>query len=287
MAFPRHMICGYPQPERWKGLRMKSKEAIIAQQKDFVQGLRDRTSDFISSVDTSEIESILLSGSLSRADFFPRRKENGEYDGMVDLIVMRKKGSTITAEDVFGPDQDPPIPYHCVKAFGTWFAILFTDFIDVEKFSQFEEPRKFSVLESQILYDPHDSYKTELAGIHQFASGEQRNKLNDSLGYIHYLISDYKKDRWYRRDAFIQLHENLNTAIRAGVRALFYLNGFYSPAEDRALYYSHSLPKLPGNYAQLISQACSQDTESEEDYFRREKLFMEKIVGFIEAGTGC
>ena len=286
MAFPRHMICGCPQPERWKGLRMKSKEAIIAQQKDFVQGLRDRTSDFIRSIDTSEIESILLSGSLSRADYFPRRKENGEYDGMVDLIVMRKKGSTITAEDVFGPDQDPPIPYHCVKAFGTWFAILFTDFIDVEKFSQFEEPRKFSVLESQLLYDPDDSYKTELVRIHHFARGEQRNKLNDSLGYIHYLISDYKKDRWYRRDAFIQLHENLNTAIRAGIRSLFYLNGFYSPAEDRALYYSHSLPKLPDNYAQLISQACSQNTESEEDYFRREKLFMEKIVRFIETGSG-
>ncbi len=266
---------------------MKSKEAVIAQQKDFVQGLRDRTSSFINSIDKSEIESILLSGSLSRADYFPRRKEDGEYDGMVDLIVMRKKGSSITAEDVFGPDQDPPIPYHCVKANGTWFAILFTDIIDVEKFSQFEEPRKFSVLESQILYDPDGSYKNELARIHQFAQKEIQDKLDDSLGYIHYLISDYKKDRWYRRDAFIQLHENLNTAIRAGIRALFYLNGFYAPAEDRALYYSHSLPELPGNYAQLISQACSQDTESEEDYFRREKLFMEKIVGFIEAGRGC
>ena len=280
---------GYGLPRRiilWI-LRMKSKEAVIARQKDFVQGLRDRTSSFINSTDKSEIESILLSGSLSRADYFPRRKEDGEYDGMVDLIVMRKKGSSITAEDVFGPDQDPPIPYHCVKANGTWFAILFTDIIDAEKFSKFEEPRKFSVLESQILYDPDGSYKSELARIHQFAQKEIQDKLDDSLGYIHYLISDYKKDRWYRRDAFIQLHENLNTAIRAGIRSLFYLNGFYAPAEDRALYYSHSLPELPGNYAELISQACSQDTESEEDYFRREKLFMEKIVGFIEAGRGC
>ena len=265
---------------------MKSKEAVIEQQKDFVQELRKRTSDFINSIDKSEIESILLSGSLSRADYFPRRKENGEYDGMVDLIVMRKKGSAIKAEDVFGPDQDPPIPYHCVKIDGIWFAILFTDFIDADRFSQFEEPRKFSVLESQILYDPDDSYKNELARIKQFAKGELQNKLNDSLGYIHYLISDYKKDRWYRRDAFIQLHENLNTAIRAGIRSLFYLNGFYSPAEDRALYYSHSLPKLPDNYAELISEACSQDTESEEDYFRREKIFMDNIVGFMEAVKG-
>ena len=102
------------------------------------------------------------------------------------------------------------------------------------------------------------------------------------MGYIHYLLSDYKKDRWYRRDAFIQLHENLNTAIRAGIRALYYLNGFYSPAEDRAIYYSHSLQKLPEKYEELIVQVCNQKTDSEEDYFRREKIFMDNIVGFIE-----
>jgi hypothetical protein len=261
---------------------MKTKEAIIEQQKEFIQEMKNKTFALINSIDKSEIETILLSGSVSRADFFPLKKENGEYRGHVDLIVMRKKGSSATAEDIFGPDQDPPIPYHCVKVDGVWYAILFTDFIDTEMFSHFDEPRKFSVMESQILYDPNNSYKNELEKINQFVKEDCKKFLNDSLGYIHYLISDYKKDRWYRREAFIQMHENLNTAIRAGVRALFYLNGFYSPAEDRAIYYSHSLPKLPENYAEIISQACNQNTGSEEDYFRREKIFMEKIVGFIE-----
>ena len=261
---------------------MKNKEFINEQQKDFIQELKNTTLDFINSIDKSEIETILLSGSVSRGDFFPRQKENGEYDGMVDLIVMKKHGSRMTAEEIFGPDQDPPIPYHCVKIDNLWFAILFTDFIDTNMFSQFDEPRKFSILESQILYDPNNSYKNELSKINQFAQEELKNKVNESLGYIHYLISDYKKDRWYRRDAFIQMHENLNTAIRAGVRALFYLNGFYSPAEDRAIYYSHSLSKLPDNYPEVISQTCNQNSDSEEDYFRREKIFMDKIVGFIE-----
>ena len=261
---------------------MKTKEVIIEQQKDFIQEMKDKTSALINSIDKSEIETILLSGSVSRADYFPKIKEDGDINGMVDLIVMRKKGSSVTAEDIFGPDQDPPIPYHCVKVDGVWYAILFTDFIDTEMFSHFDEPRKFSVMESQILYDPNESYKNELEKIKQFVKEDCKKFLNDALGYIHYLISNYKKDRWYRRQAFIQMHENLNTAIRAGVRALFYLNGFYSPAEDRAIYYSHSLPKLPENYAEIISQACSQITDSEEDYFRREKIFMEKIVGFIE-----
>ncbi len=261
---------------------MKTKEVIIEQQKDFIQEMKDKTSVFLNSIDKSEIETILLSGSVSRADYFPKIKEDGDINGMVDLIVMRKKGSSVTAEEIFGPDQDPPIPYHCIKIDDVWWAILFTDFIDTEKFKQYEEPRKFSILEAQILYDPNKSYKNELEKINQFVKEDLKKNLDGALGYIHYLISDYKKDRWYRRQAFIQMHENLNTAIRAGVRALFYLNGFYSPAEDRAIYYSHSLPKLPENYAELISQACSQITDSEADYFRREKIFMEKIVGFIE-----
>ena len=261
---------------------MRKKEFIIEHQKDFIQGVKDKISDLINKIDKSEIESILLSGSVSRGDFFPRQKENGEYDGMADLIVMRKKGSNISAEDIFGPDLDPPIPYHCIKTGSLWIAILFTDFIDTDNFSHFDEARKFSVLESQILYDPNNSYRRELGRINQFVKGDLQKHFNDSLGYIHYLISNYKKDRWLRREAFVQLHENLNTAIRAGVRALFYLNGFYSPAEDRALYYSYSLPKLPENYAEVISKVCNQNTDSEEDYFRREKVFMEKIVAFIE-----
>ena len=263
--------------------KMKTKEAIVEQQKDFIQEMKDKTVAFINSIDKSEIETILLSGSVSRGDYFPQKKENGEYNGMVDLIVMRKKGSGITAEEIFGVNQEPDIPFHCVKVCNVWFEILFTDFIDADIFSKFEEAKKFSVLESQILYDPNNSYKNELEKINQFVKEDLKNNLNGTLGYIHYLISDYKKDRWYRRDAFIQLHENLNTAIRAGVRALFYLNGFYSPAEDRAIYYSHSLPKLPGNYAEVILQICNQNTDSEEDYLRREKIFLENIVGFVES----
>ena len=153
----------------WKWEKsMKTKEVIIEQQKDFIQKMKDKTFTFINSIDKSEIETILLSGSLSRGDYFPQKKENGEYNGMVDLIVMRKNGSSITAEDIFGANQEPEIPFHCIKFDGIWFEILFTDFIDTDMFSKFEEPRKFSVLESQILYDTNNSYKNELVKINQF-----------------------------------------------------------------------------------------------------------------------
>ena len=58
------LLCGYNQKN------MKTKEVIIEQQKDFIQNLKNITYDFINRIDKSEIETILLSGSVSRADFF-------------------------------------------------------------------------------------------------------------------------------------------------------------------------------------------------------------------------
>ena len=171
---------------------MKNKEVIIEQQKDFIQEMKEKTLSFINSIDKSQIETVLLSGSVSRGDYFPEKKENGEYNGMIDLIVMRKNGSKITAENIFGANQESGIPFHCVKADGVWFEILFTDFIDKEKFSQFEEPRKFSVLESQILYDPNNSYKNELEKINNFAKEDLKHNLANTLGYIHYLLPENK-----------------------------------------------------------------------------------------------
>ena len=69
---------------------MKNKEFIIEQQKDFIQGLKNKTIDFINKIDKSEIETILLSGSVFRGDYFP-----GKFDGMVDLIVMKKMEATL------------------------------------------------------------------------------------------------------------------------------------------------------------------------------------------------
>ncbi|MCQ2386410.1 MAG: hypothetical protein MJ078_07045 [Clostridia bacterium] len=71
---------------------------------------------------------------------------------------------------------------------------------------------------------------------------EKRLNQTDKLLYQYFrnsvfalecLLSDYKKDRWLRRKAILQLHENLNTAIRMGILCLYYKNNSYAPAEDR------------------------------------------------------
>lgn len=83
---------------------MKDKNQIIEQQKNFISESKQKALDFISKTDKTEIETILLSGSVARGDSFP-----GKYGEMTDLIIMRKPGSRISPEELFGENQNPGI----------------------------------------------------------------------------------------------------------------------------------------------------------------------------------
>jgi predicted nucleotidyltransferase len=52
-------------------------------QKDYIQKMEKHANDFIDFIEKKEIETILLSGSVSRGDYCP-----GKNGGMIDLIVI-------------------------------------------------------------------------------------------------------------------------------------------------------------------------------------------------------
>ncbi|QQO09180.1 hypothetical protein [Breznakiella homolactica] len=243
-------------------------------QKEYISKIKKHAAKYLKTIDKTEIETILLSGSVSRGDYFPSEK-----GGMIDLIVMRKENSKITAEKIFGKDQDPYIPYHCIKWNGEWFAILFGDFITSQKFRKTEEARKYALLESQILYDESGKYKEELASIESFAKEEQKKELEVEKNYIQYVLS--KEKRWEIREAYSQMHQNLNTAINQGIRCLYYKNNKYAPAEDRRLYYSYELDQLPENYEALMIKLMRQEIDSKKDYERRKKLFTDSFMAVL------
>lgn len=256
---------------------IKTKADIAKKQASLIGNLIHDAKAFIDSLDKTDIQTILLSGSVSRGDYYP-----GKFGGMIDLTVMRRPGSGITAEMLFGPNEEPEMPFHCVTVNNIHYQILFLDFIDYTVFQTFDEPRKYAFLESRMLYDENDKYTKELETITKFSYIDQYKLLNGCLGYIAYLLSDYKKDRWYRREAYCQMHENLNTSIRLIVQCMYYINNKYAPAEDRRLYYSYSLDKLPQNYEEAITEVYKQDISSEGDYFRRETAFNTKLLDFVK-----
>jgi len=255
---------------------MEKYSSIASKQRSFITNCIGKTNIMINKINKENIDTVLLSGSVARGDYYP-----GKLGGMIDLTVFKDKSSQITAEDIFGKNEDPDIPFHCINRDGTWFQIVFNDYIDCEEFKKLDESKKSALLESVILFDKNDKYKKELQKINDYSKNEQKQKLNDGVGHINYLLSDYKKDRWQRRYAYSQLHENLNLAIRIVICCLFYINNRYVPAEDRRFYYSLDLEKLPNNYESVLVEINKQDISSESDYKRREKLFYENLQNYI------
>jgi hypothetical protein len=249
---------------------------MVERQKEYIQKMRNHAYEFLNSIDKNEIETILLSGSVSRGDYCP-----GKNGGMIDLIVMKKEGAKISPDEIFGPDQHPYIPFHCIRWNGEWFEILFTDFIDCNKFKEFDEPRKFSVMESKIIYDPDGKYKNGLETIEKYAEEDLKNKLKGTLGHLKYIIG--KEPRWEIREAYPHMHNNLNIAIELGICCLYYFNGRYAPADDRKLYYTYELEKLPKDYEKLLVKLFEQKIESKKDYERRKKLFTEEFIGILQS----
>ncbi len=247
---------------------------MIEKQKEYVQKMRNHTREFIDTIDKNKIETVLLSGSVSRGDYFP-----GKKGGMIDLIVMKKEWADTTADEIFGPNQKPYMPYHCVEWNGEWFEIFFTDFIECNKFKIFNEPRKCSIMESKILYDPNEKYKDEIKTIEKYVKEELKGKLQGTIEHIKYIIG--KEGRWERREAYPHMHNNLNIAIELGICCLYYLNGKYAPADDRKLYYTYELEKLPQNYDELMVKLFEQKIDSKEDYERRKTLFVEEFLGIM------
>ena len=256
---------------------MKSKTEIAEQQQSFIDALKQKTIDFLYTIDKSEIETILLSGSVARGDYFP-----GQFDGMIDLTVMKKSGSEAAPDEIFGKNEDGDIPFHCIKRDGIWYEINFIDFINAEAFKKLKIPERNALLESKILYDPNHKYEDELMNINIWSQVDLKKLLHEEFRYIIYLLGDYKVDRWNRRQAYIQMNENLNAAIRTAIHCLYYINGLYWSAEDRNLYYSLSLEKIPENYSRIIMELCTQKPDNESDYFHRESLFKSEIMRFIE-----
>ncbi|MDA3901548.1 MAG: hypothetical protein PF637_13650 [Spirochaetes bacterium] len=255
---------------------MKTEKDIIKKQKHYVSSITEQVRTFVDGLDKKHIQTILLSGSVARGDYYPDK-----YGGMVDLTVMRVDAGKITAEELFGPDVEPEIPYHCVIRDGVVFQIWLDDFIDMEAFKKLDESAKYAIIESHMLFDRDNLYFDTCSAIKVFQARDLSEKCENCIGIINYLLSDYKKDRWYRRQAYVQMHENLNTAIKTAIKCLFYLNNKYVPAKDRRLYYSFGLKYLPENYEELINSVLKQDVCSEQDYIRREALFNSRFFSFI------
>ena len=154
--------------------------------------------------------------------------------------------------------------------------------MNFESFRQMQIPQRSELLESRILYDINQKYQNELMQIDIWSRVDFKKQLLEEFKYIIYLLGEHKIDRWNRHQVYVQMNKNLNAAIRTSIHCLYYINGLYYAAEDKCLYYSLSLEKIPENYSRIIFDLCTQKLNDEKDYFRRESIFKSEILRYIE-----
>jgi hypothetical protein len=254
---------------------MKKSEIVELRASD-ISLIRKRADSFVESIQKENLSAILMSGSVARGDFFP-----GRLGGMTDLTVFKKPGSSATAEGLFGRNEDPDIPYHCVHRKGDWYQIWFIEMLNAEGYRRLPEARKYALNESVLLWEDDDSYSQATSDFSKIAAEETRVAFGARLNGISYLLSEYKVDRWHRRNEPGQLHFNLNVAIDIAIGCLYNLNGKYTPAPDRALYYSYELDKQPPSYEELLQGLMAIKLDSMANYEGREQLFRAEFLKFL------
>lgn len=249
---------------------------VRAKQIEVIKSCKKEVADFISSIDTSKLKLILLSGSVARGTFMP--EENG---GAIDLIFFtRDKTYNPTIE--LGRDLEAHIPGHFIKFRDVYLQIKIYNDAYLSIFTKQHEAEKYAFLESEILLS-NDEY------IEETIKDIIENKVPDNIidlyrrafGYCRYLMSDYKVDRWKNRNAVLQLNVNLNHALNQAIRCLFYINGKYYPAEDRALYFSLNLERIPRGLSEIYKKILMNSEDTLESYNKRELLFKRELLGFI------
>lgn len=261
---------------------MKTRKQFASEtaQSSFIGSLILAAKQYVSSVDKTGIQTILLNGSVVRGDFCTQN-----LGGYVNLVVMVKDEKSFDWEKIFGKAEEEFYIFHCVRkeicGRKIGFQIEKRPFESLGYFETLDENRRWAHLESEILYDENELFGRELLKINEVMGNNLCQLMNRSLSYIGELISNYKEQKFYGRDCPQQLHENLNSAIRNAVKCLYYINGKYSAPEERALYYSFDLDKLPLDYENMMKNLYRQHIDSYEDYERRKKIFVEQFFGYL------
>ncbi|MBL8967811.1 MAG: hypothetical protein JNG85_12465 [Spirochaetaceae bacterium] len=255
---------------------MLTMREVAERQRGFVAERVRAARSFADGLPKSGLAAILLSGSVARGDYFP-----GKLGGNIDVTVFSRRGSGLGAEELFGPDEDPDIPYHCVSRGGEGFQIAFGELFDGQAFLARDEAAKFALGESRLLWEDAGAFTAAMAALSPALAAERASLRAARLGEIRYLLSEYKQDRWIRREAALQLHANLDAAIEAAIPCLFYANDSYAPAKDRRLYYACELPRLPPDFERLLAGLLERRPDSLADYRRREELISRRLLAFV------
>ncbi|MBN1412939.1 MAG: hypothetical protein JW969_19010 [Spirochaetales bacterium] len=231
---------------------MKQFNKIINEQKEEIARFRVIVDEVIAEKVTpnAKILGALLTGSVARGD-----ARVGPFGIFIDIAIILKNKSDIDMEQIFGKDEEPFIPYHCISVKNkTGIAMEVIEEDELWKIREQPEPVIFARNESIILNDKTGSlqkWKNECFVITE--DQIKQRALNNYFRYD-YLTGEYRLEKWEHREAWVQIAQNYNEANECYCNFLYCINGLFIPRKDWLAYLTYEMKIKPEEHESCMNK---------------------------------
>src|SRR5690606_20985152 len=174
----------------------------------------------------------LLTGSVARKD-----ARIAPLGIMIDLAIIVNSREDINLDVVFGKDEEPFIPYHCITIHEKiGLAIEVIEKSDLFTIRETTESNIYAKLESVILYDPQGILQNWKENSFTVSADEIKTRSLSNYFRFQYLTGEYRIEKWKHRKANIQIAQLFNEACECYCNFLYTINGSFIPRKDWLVY---------------------------------------------------
>jgi hypothetical protein len=218
---------------------MKSLKELKDEQKTEVEHYREVADRVVHNTIQPQkgIVGALLAGSVARGD-----ARHGPYGLYIDLVVVAEERTDVDLTAIFGPSVEPYIPKHCVKVEDTGVALELTTTRELLAIRTRWEPEIFARQEAIVLYDKTGFMREWKETVFVISDEQIRERALHWFFRCHYLVCDYRIEKWSHRQAWLQICQNGNEAIECYLNFLYCINGMFIPRKDWLVYLTYELP---------------------------------------------
>lgn len=226
---------------------MKLLSELIREQKNEVDALNDIVlkinRETISA--NPKITGALLTGSVARGD-----ARIGPWGVMIDLALVVEDKKDIDLDEIFGKDECPDIPFHCVMLkdnIGLQIEVI--ENADLFKIRSRPESVVFAKNEAAIICDKDGVLKKWKEECFIITGDQIKSRALNNYFRFRYLCGEYRLEKWSRREGWIQIIQNFNEAAECYCNFLYCINKMFIPRKDWLTYLTFELENKPEKHA--------------------------------------
>ncbi len=230
---------------------MKYFRDLVKEQEEEVTNLKDIINKINNDniVPHKKILGALLTGSVARGD-----ARKGPFGIMIDVSVVVKNKEDISLEKIFGKDEEPHIPFHCVPIKDDiWIAVKVLEEEDLWKIRNESESTIFAMNESIILNDKKGILKKWKDEYFVITEEQAKDRAKSQYYRFCYVTGDYRFEKWSYREAWVQCAQNFNEANECFLSFLYCINSMFIPRKDWLTYLTYEMEIKPEKHEEYMN----------------------------------